>query len=238
MSDTESSTESTATESTESVEGANKKTKYDWEDPCWDHHFGMEDHSAGGSYSNKGRTAAVWRTLEAYGFRRSADKKSFDGLKPSGCFEYFVRKNVRREENLAEDGQIVGYETPELAEKIRSSHHIGYLEGPERKAILEEEDAELVTRALSTENIMRPNPDATEGNWSSQHLYYTDLFYSFCRGGLEEEKCTWHCRICKTCQDWRDWHCKGCNKCQYGASIPCENCNPEEFASWKSATGW
>ncbi|EJK47769.1 hypothetical protein THAOC_33493 [Thalassiosira oceanica] len=136
MSDTESSTESTATESTatestESVEGANKKTKYDWEDPCWDHHFGMEDHSAGGSYSNKGRTAAVWRTLEAYGFRRSADKKSFDGLKPSGCFEYFVRKNVRREENLAEDGQIVGYETPELAEKIRSSHHIGYLEGPD-----------------------------------------------------------------------------------------------------------
>lgn len=186
----------------------------------------MDDHSATGPYSNNGRTDAVWRTLEAYGFRRSADKKSFDGLIPSSCFENFARKNIRSG-NLLEDGQIVGYETPELADRIKRSHHIDYLEGPERKAILEEEDAELVMRALSTEKIK-----------SVQDLYYTDLFYSFCRGDLEEGMSTWHCRYCKTCQDWRDWHCKGCKKCQYGASIPCENCNPEEYAAWKSATGY
>ena len=52
------------------------------------------------------------RTLEAYGFRRSADKKSFDGLIPSSCFENFARKNIRSG-NLLEDGQIV----------IRSSTH-------------------------------------------------------------------------------------------------------------------
>ena len=42
--------------------------------------------------------------------------------------------------------------------------------------------------------------------------------------------CTWHCRKCKECTDWREWHCATCDKCQYGVSIPCEKCRPLDFA--------
>lgn len=236
LSDTQPIQNSAMSDTDEEV--SSKRKKYDWDDPCWDHHFGMDDHSASGPYSNQGRTDAVWKTLEAYGFRRSADKKSaFDGLTPTSCFEFFVRQSVNIPGKILEDGQIDGYQIPRLADKIRSSHHIGYLEGPTQTAIKAEDDMELVTRALSTNNIQKDDPAAPADSWD-RRLYDTDLFYSFCRGDLEEEKCTWHCRVCKDCMDWRDWHCKGCKKCQYGASIPCEKCNPEEFAAWKSQTGY
>ncbi|TRX89332.1 hypothetical protein FHL15_009769 [Xylaria flabelliformis] len=70
-------------------------------------------------------------------------------------------------------------------------------------------------------------------------------FFSFCRGGggwgglgagrlgdldieleqlvlgggrWEQVDSTWHCPICRECNDWRDWHCATCNKCTYGSS--------------------
>ena len=216
-------------DSEEEGSGSRKMTRRDWEDPCWDHHFGMEDPSARGPYTSRGRTDAVWKTLQAYGFNKSADKKkAFDGLTPTPCFEYFVRENVKKVGKVLEDGQIEGNTVSELAERIRSSHQIKYLEEPVQKAIEEEDDMELVTHALSTGDIRRdgPNDDRESG-------YYTDLFYSFCREGVEQSTCTWHCRVCKGCNHWRDWHCKGCKTCKYGVSIPCDKCNAKEYASWQ-----
>ncbi|XP_063427082.1 uncharacterized protein LOC134710629 [Mytilus trossulus] len=54
---------------------------------------------------------------------------------------------------------------------------------------------------------------------------YRTLFYSFCRSEPEQCDCTWHCKVCKQCQDWRSWHCSNCNKCAYGISNSiCEYC--------------
>lgn len=55
-------------------------------------------------------------------------------------------------------------------------------------------------------------------------------YYSFCRwsGGVQgrwvQDSCTWHCRSCGECNDWREWHCGKCKKCTYGVSIPCQGC--------------
>lgn len=49
-------------------------------------------------------------------------------------------------------------------------------------------------------------------------------FFSFCRGTAEQESCTWHCDVCRTCRDWREWHCPTCNRCTYGLSLPCPRC--------------
>lgn len=46
-------------------------THYDWDDPCWDHHFGMDHENAGGPYGNRGRTEDVWKVLEHYGFKKA-----------------------------------------------------------------------------------------------------------------------------------------------------------------------
>mmetsp|Transcript_26589 Transcript_26589/g.40209 ORF Transcript_26589/g.40209 Transcript_26589/m.40209 type:complete len:104 (+) Transcript_26589:46-357(+) len=62
-------------DSEEEVGSSKKMTRRDWDDPCWDHHFGMDDSSAGGPYTTRGRTDAVWKTLQAYGFKKSEDKK-------------------------------------------------------------------------------------------------------------------------------------------------------------------
>jgi len=223
-------------DSEEEGSGSRKMTRRDWEDPCWDHHFGMEDPSARGPYTSRGRTDAVWKTLQAYGFKKSADKKkAFDGLTPTPCFEYFVRENVKKVGKVLEDGQIEGNTVSELAERIRSSHQIKYLDDSIQEKIEKEDDMELVTHALSTGDIRSrsdgPNDDRESG-------YYTDLFYSFCREAVEQSTCTWHCRVCKGCKDWRDWHCKGCNTCKYGSSIPCDKCNAKEYASWQRNCGW
>lgn len=64
---------------------------------------------------------------------------------------------------------------------------------------------------------------------------HNGFYYSFCRGGVrydpngslgswEQSDCTWHCPVCKECNDWREWHCGTCKKCTYGSSIPCEGC--------------
>lgn len=55
-------------------------------------------------------------------------------------------------------------------------------------------------------------------------------YYSFCRGSrgnqgmLVQDSCTWHCRDCGECNDWREWHCGKCKECTYGVSIPCQGC--------------
>lgn len=113
----------------------------------------------------------------------------------------------------------------ELAECIRDSDQVGYLDEENKNSIKSEDDMELVMRALSTTCIKKEDD------------YYSDLFFSFCNGDVEQGICTWHCRVCQGCKDWRDWHCKGCKECQYGSSIPCDKCNPEEYASWKRHSG-
>ncbi|KAM0798499.1 hypothetical protein BDR22DRAFT_375825 [Usnea florida] len=50
------------------------------------------------------------------------------------------------------------------------------------------------------------------------------FFYSFCRSNWEQSSCTWHCRACGECKDWRDWHCKRCNECSDGLNYPCQGC--------------
>eukprot|EP01084_Bolivina_argentea_P127741 225894_1 len=50
-----------------------------------------------------------------------------------------------------------------------------------------------------------------------------EIFYSFCRENTDQENCTWHCDICKECQDWRVWHCETCNLCTYGQTLECEH---------------
>ena len=47
---------------------------------------------------------------------------------------------------------------------------------------------------------------------------------SFCRGQWVQDDCTWHCRECGKCNDWKEWHCARCNKCTYGVSLPCRGC--------------
>lgn len=198
--------------------------KYDWSDPfSFDCHFGMEDNSASKPCPNTGRTAAVWKTLQAYGFKKIDKNEQIgcDDLIPSACFESFVRKSVKTPSKILEDGQIVGYEIKELANRIRLQG-VDHVKEEDQTAFEEEEDMEVVTRALSDKGLQRGD------------VYYTDLYYSFCgaREGLEQSTCSWHCRLCGECEDWRVWHCKGCNTCKYGASTsPCDKCNPEEYAS-------
>lgn len=192
---------------------------HDFDDPALDHHFGLENDEARDPYSNRGRTDGVWKILGAYGFRRKADSLSFDGPTPDPCFEMTARKCCRGGKPIADlvapNGEIMDSSVPILAQKIRSSHHIGYLKA-ETKAMLDRmEDSTLVRDALSTEGL---------------ELEYESYMFSFCRDDLDSTSHTWHCRICKECMDWREWHCRGCNKCQYGASIPCANCSPTQYA--------
>lgn len=92
----------------------------------------------------------------------------------------------------------------EVAQATRLSHNFEYL-GDRMK--------ELDDKALAKAML------------SQGESYY----YSFCRDDLEQGNCTWHCKRCNKCQDWRTWHCKTCDRCQYGISIPCGKCTPEEY---------
>jgi len=58
-------------------------------------------------------------------------------------------------------------------------------------------------------------------------------WYSFCWDEVAQDNCTWHCKVCGQCQDWRVWHCENCNKCTYGITLPCEHCgDDEEQSDW------
>ena len=46
-------------------------TSYDWEDPCWDHYFGLDHRSADDPYANRGRTEETWKILAFYGFKKA-----------------------------------------------------------------------------------------------------------------------------------------------------------------------
>ena len=57
-------------------------------------------------------------------------------------------------------------------------------------------------------------------------------WYSFCRGAVVQESCTWHCTKCGTCRDWREWHCPRCNRCTYGVTLPCDGCGSRKRDPW------
>lgn len=76
-----------------------------------------------------------------------------------------------------------------------------------------------------------PLKDLLDGYNCSEcsELYY----YSFCWNSVEQDNCTWHCEVCKSCKDWREWHCENCNRCTYGVTMPCDNCGAAApSASW------
>lgn len=156
---------------------------YDWHDETWDHHFGMENSNAGRPYSNSGRSEAVWKTLVAYGFRRTPNNSLKGPSIPHPCFEYFVRQKVKNPANILVNGEIVSGCISDLARSIRTSRHIGCLGSGVKEVIANMDDDDLVKEALSVGGINN-----------------TDLYYSFCRGGLEEIGQSWHCRICKSCK--------------------------------------
>ncbi|XP_063427085.1 uncharacterized protein LOC134710631 [Mytilus trossulus] len=61
---------------------------------------------------------------------------------------------------------------------------------------------------------------------------WKEIFYSFCRSGPEQDSCTWHCDVCKSCEPWRTWHCPKCDKCTYGKENPiCEFCGYKDYSS-------
>lgn len=164
---------------------------------------GREDDTAGDAYSNRGRTQKVKQILATFGFVNFEEEPM-----PHPCFEKFVRDEVKK----GNHGKIDWPNWPnELAKEIRKSENFQYINKEEIEGL---SDFEL-TKACVT-------------NYPSLGYYF-----SFCDlppgGGLVQFDCTWHCRKCKRCYDWREWHCKTCNKCQYGVSIPCETCQPERY---------
>ena len=121
--------------------------------------------------------------------------------KPHPCFENYARKCIKK-------GQTNLYDFAKMTNLVKSSEAYKS-QFFVNKNVYKYTDEELVKYVLS----------------ENSH----DNFYSFCRGDVEQEMCTWHCRKCKHCNDWRKWHCKGCNRCQYGVTIPCSNCRPEAY---------
>ena len=63
-------------------------------------------------------------------------------------------------------------------------------------------DAELVKRMLSAAGC------------GGKGTYDPDYYYSICRDDVVPSSHTWHCKVCKKCDDWREWHCKSCNRCR------------------------
>ena len=149
------------------------------------------------------------------------DDKSDDA--PHPCFETSLKKFLktckRRKEKFEEEFDC---SIEDLAEDIRDSQNYQYIadekvfdnNDDDNNTTLYSDlsDAELVKRCLSVSGCGAES-----------------FFWSECRGALEQGTCTWHCKRCGTCQDWRQWHCKKCDKCNYGQSVPCRTCQPELF---------
>eukprot|EP00802_Teleaulax_amphioxeia_P017438 Tamp_17594.p1 GENE.Tamp_17594~~Tamp_17594.p1 ORF type:complete len:455 (+),score=86.08 Tamp_17594:39-1367(+) len=185
----------------------------------------MEDDRAREAYTSRGRTDRTKDVLRAYGFTEEDwdGKDRETGSKPHPCFEMVARDAARRD-TLNADNTLPGFSVAQLADRIRGSHLIEYTAGfAEHLTALG--DARVVKAALSFGEL-----SATKDGGET-------YFYSFCRRGLEQGSCTWHCRVCRGCADWREWHCRGCKKCSYGISLPCGRCAgpfdvdevPEEF---------
>ncbi|CZT20259.1 uncharacterized protein RCC_06117 [Ramularia collo-cygni] len=136
------------------------------------------------------------------------------GLAPLPCFLTFASKKKvdfkKLEQDMLKDDDAFEYD-------------FWLKEWKDEKSTLEQKDiAEHNNKLLRYGLFKNPND-------------LSDSFYSFCRGMAnfepggdlgtwEQDSCTWHCPVCKECNDWREWHCGKCKKCTYGVSIPCEGC--------------
>jgi hypothetical protein len=78
------------------------------------------------------------------------------------------------------------------------------------------------THTLPCEDKSVPLKDLLNG-YECQQCGET-YWYSFCWEEVVQEGCTWHCKICRQCRDWREWHCEVCNRCTYGVTLGCEHC--------------
>ena len=202
-------------------------TSYDWEDPCWDHHFGLDHRSADDPYANRGRTEETWKILAFYGFKKAdagkgkGKTKYFEGRTPHPCFENLVRRICKKSSTKADyvnvnTGEIRAYSIASIASSVRSSSLIECATAEKKKMLDEMSDNDVVRDALSTDGLQ---------------LFerFDGVYFSICTDQLLEKTCNWHCRICGNCKDWRDWHCKGCNTCKYGVTIPCDTCCPTQY---------
>ncbi|KAK7544034.1 uncharacterized protein J3D65DRAFT_598711 [Phyllosticta citribraziliensis] len=94
-------------------------------------------------------------------------------------------------------------------------------------AVVDNANPDEKTQAMRALLRLAFDEDATHAGEPNGH------FFSFCRpirsnnaaiGRWVQADCTWHCRGCGECMDWREWHCRKCNKCAYGVSLPCDGC--------------
>jgi hypothetical protein len=192
-----------------SDENAGEKPGYTGEPDDFAVNDGYEDDKARAPYSNRGRTDLVLRALCKYTDRQIG--KGVDQWLPNPCFEMFVRGQIKE----GQDPEVFLQSAEDFASDIRNTELYG---------LLAENDPELVAlddRSLSAFCV---------GDEKSAKGIYADLYWSWCRDDAAQGTCTWHCRKCGCCQDWREWHCKRCNKCVYGVSIPCESCRPLDYA--------
>ena len=155
----------------------------------------------------RSRPIEVSRVLEFYGFDDIDDTAS---KRPHCCFEHYVRTEIRKDKKRKKSdnentNELKWQSVSSLAARIRLSDNYIYVSEDTK----EMSDADLVKNCLSND---------------------TEFYWSFCRDSLEQSDCTWHCKACHACADWREWHCKGCRRCQYGVSMPCEKCQSLLYA--------
>jgi len=163
---------------------------------------GCDDPTAGEPYTDRRRTDAVKRALCKYTDRQLGEGQN--DWSPNPCFEMFVRDKIRSgEEDFLPSAK-------DFADRIRASDLY-----PHEFELHDLDDRKLAAFCVGDSSICN-------GCW--------DAYWSWCDNMLMQNSCTWHCRKCRSCQDWREWHCKTCNQCVYGVSFPCQTCRPLDFA--------
>ena len=164
--------------------------------------FKREDYTAGEPFSSRGRNGDFWATLEAMGWGL-ADALRDGTLRLQPCFEAHLRKACKARANPALKRSLADLDIEGMVADGRRDETFG--------RFFSDMSDEQIVYSLFT---------------YGPHDSHCDIFWSFCRNEFEQRACTWHCRKCGICQDWREWHCSGCDKCSYGQTFPCQTCDP------------
>ena len=187
--------------SADSVKEAIANGIVDWDDPT----TSFKDHLdvSRQSFDARRRSPILKEILEGFGLDCSVDAVE---AVPHPCFEGHLKKLLKsaKKRKSGEDVKSNIPSTEFLAGEIRSDGNYLFL-SEEAQGY---SDYELLKRCVSLDGC-------------------DEYFYSMCRGNLEQSACTWHCKRCGQCRDWRTWHCKQCDVCNYGQSFPCPKCQPE-----------
>lgn len=168
-------------------------------DYFWMEKFQRRDELAGAPFSDRGRNSSFWSALKDLKYDLVEDVRH-GVIKLTPCFEKLIRQGISAHGSLQAKQKLTFLSLDFLIDEAR--------EHPDTFADMTDEE---IVRSLVTDNSS------------------TYMFYSFCRQRIETDECTWHCRKCGICQDWREWHCSKCDKCQYGVTFPCKTCDPNLF---------